>query len=213
MRVLPIHFLFKHTWNKLNLLNKIMTKDNLQPIFPTDRVCHLWHIVFFVVLSSHLCFVHAYSQNTLAGKSHVLIKALTGLDRESAHPLQLHAVKWSYCTAATIGGTGLWWKCPLYGSNATGGLISQEIHYWPLWGALYNSINTSGGHKMWFLMQDYCHEIYWMILCRVYLNFISFIKLLISWKEYVASLIGLYKNNGAVSCDGNYFPLIVWGNL
>ncbi len=27
-------------------------------------------------------------------------------------------------------------------------------------------------------------------------------------KEYVASLIGLYKNNGAVFCDGNYFPLI-----
>ncbi len=23
-------------------------------------------------------------------------------------------------------------KCPLYGSNATGGLISLEIHYWPL---------------------------------------------------------------------------------
>ncbi len=33
-------------------------------------------------------------------------KALTGLDRESAHPLQLHAVKWSWGTAANIGGTG-----------------------------------------------------------------------------------------------------------
>ncbi len=27
-------------------------------------------------------------------------------------------------------------------------------------------------------------------------------------KEYVASLIGLYKNNGAVSCVGNYFLFI-----
>ncbi len=28
------------------------------------------------------------------------------------------------------------------------------------------------------------------------------------FKEYVASIIGLYKNNGAVSCIGNYFPFI-----
>ncbi len=28
----------------------------------------------------------------------------------------------------------LWGKCPLYGSNATGWLISQEIHYRPLHG-------------------------------------------------------------------------------
>ncbi len=28
------------------------------------------------------------------------------------------------------------------------------------------------------------------------------------FKEYVASLIGVYKNNGAVSCVGIYFPMI-----
>ena len=28
--------------------------------------------------------------------------------------------------------SNLWGKCPLYGSNATGRLISQEIHYRPL---------------------------------------------------------------------------------
>ena len=33
-------------------------------------------------------------------------KALTGLDRESAHPLQLHVVKQSCCTAANLGATG-----------------------------------------------------------------------------------------------------------
>ena len=33
-------------------------------------------------------------------------KAFTGLDRESAHPLQLHAVKRSNCTAANPGATG-----------------------------------------------------------------------------------------------------------
>ncbi len=33
-------------------------------------------------------------------------KAVTGLDRESAHPLQLHAVKRSCCTAAYPGATG-----------------------------------------------------------------------------------------------------------
>ena len=27
-------------------------------------------------------------------------------------------------------------------------------------------------------------------------------------KEYVASIIGLYKTNGAVSCVGDYFPFI-----
>ncbi len=31
---------------------------------------------------------------------------------------------------------------------------------------------------------------------------------LTDFQEYVASLIGLYKNNGAVSCVGNYFPFI-----
>ena len=30
----------------------------------------------------------------------------------------------------------------------------------------------------------------------------------LSVKEYVASLIGLYRSNGAVSCVGNYFPFI-----
>ena len=30
-------------------------------------------------------------------------------------------------------------------------------------------------------------------------------------KEYVASLIGLYKNNGAVLCVGNNFPFISYG--
>ncbi len=33
-------------------------------------------------------------------------RALTGLDRESAHPLQLHAVKRSCCTAANLGAIG-----------------------------------------------------------------------------------------------------------
>ncbi len=33
-------------------------------------------------------------------------KALTGLDRESAHPLQLPAMKRSCCTAANLGATG-----------------------------------------------------------------------------------------------------------
>ncbi len=81
---------------------------------------------------------HEISQNLMKicdinpHKNHHWWKALTGLDRESAHPLQLHAVKWSCCTAANIGHTSnLWGKCPLYGSNATGGLISQEIHYQP----------------------------------------------------------------------------------
>ncbi len=32
-------------------------------------------------------------------------KAITGLDRESAHPLQLHAAKRSCCTAAKLGAT------------------------------------------------------------------------------------------------------------
>ncbi len=36
----------------------------------------------------------------------IKIKALTGLDRESAHLLQLHAVKRSCCTAANLGATG-----------------------------------------------------------------------------------------------------------
>ena len=34
-------------------------------------------------------------------------KALTGLDRDSAHPLQLHAMKQSCCTAANLGETSL----------------------------------------------------------------------------------------------------------
>ncbi len=33
-------------------------------------------------------------------------KAITGLDRKSAHPLQLHAAKQSCCTAAKLGATG-----------------------------------------------------------------------------------------------------------
>ena len=33
-------------------------------------------------------------------------EAVTGLDRESAHPLQLHAMKQSWCTAANPGATG-----------------------------------------------------------------------------------------------------------
>ncbi len=32
-------------------------------------------------------------------------KAITGLDRESAHPLQLHVAKRSCCTAAKLGAT------------------------------------------------------------------------------------------------------------
>ncbi len=44
----------------------------------------------------------------------------------------------------------LWGKCPLYGSNATGGLISQEIHYWPLNGhaLLEKEIQTSDGYGL-----------------------------------------------------------------
>ncbi len=30
------------------------------------------------------------------------------------------------------------------------------------------------------------------------------------FKEYVASITRLYKNNGAVLCVGNYFPFIPW---
>ncbi len=36
----------------------------------------------------------------------IKLKALTGLDRESAHPLQLYAMKRSCCTAANLGATG-----------------------------------------------------------------------------------------------------------
>ncbi len=36
----------------------------------------------------------------LLGPMKLYVKALTGLDRESAHLLQLHAVERSYCTAA-----------------------------------------------------------------------------------------------------------------
>ncbi len=60
--------------------------------------------IFFV--SSHTCcslrhldFIHLWEY-------YLSVKALTGLDRESAHPLQLHAVKRSWCTAANPGATG-----------------------------------------------------------------------------------------------------------
>ncbi len=36
-------------------------------------------------------------------------------------------------------------------------------------------------------------------------TFTQLIKVLVNLKEYVASLIGLYKNHGAVSCVGIYF--------
>ena len=41
---------------------------------------------------------------------HCLAKAVAGLDRESAHPLQLNTRKWSCCTAANPGcSENVWW--------------------------------------------------------------------------------------------------------
>ena len=77
-------------------------------------------------------------------KEKSLLKALTGLDKESAHPLQLHAVKRGCCTAANPGATGrlsllkgitdlLHLVLQLYNSftsrheAATGGLIPYPI--------------------------------------------------------------------------------------
>ncbi len=59
-------------------------------------------------------------------------KALTGLDRESAHPLQLHAVKWSCCTDANIGGTGRlspW--VDIYGGSALYMVVMQRVGWFP----------------------------------------------------------------------------------
>ncbi len=55
-----------------------------------------------------------------------IAKALTGLDRESAHPLQLHAVKRSCCTAANPGGTG---RLSAYGMTCSGLAAVQQIHF------------------------------------------------------------------------------------
>ena len=43
-----------------------------------------------------------------------VLKAITGLDRESAHPLQLHAAKQSCCTTAKLGATD---QLPTQGDN------------------------------------------------------------------------------------------------
>ncbi len=47
-------------------------------------------------LREFFLFLHQHSR---------LGKAITGLDRESAHPSQLHATKRSCCTAAKLGAT------------------------------------------------------------------------------------------------------------
>ncbi len=84
----------------------------------------LWVLIFFVFS------FHARAFN--------FQKADTGLDRESAHLLQLHAVKGSCCTAANPGATGrladlLLLGLQLYSSftsqheAATGGLIPYPI--------------------------------------------------------------------------------------
>ena len=54
--------------------------------------------------------------------------ALTGLDRESAHPLQLHAVKWSWCTAANPGATG--WLSPWVGMTTCFWFEKKNIQGW-----------------------------------------------------------------------------------
>ena len=50
--------------------------------------------------------VKVYLQDWLAQQVTITVKAFTGLDRESAHLLQPHAVKRSCCTAANLGATG-----------------------------------------------------------------------------------------------------------
>ena len=53
---------------------------------------------------------------TFGGKNRYFCgtKALTGWDRESAHPLQLHVMKGSCCTAANPGATGRFSPSPCY---------------------------------------------------------------------------------------------------
>ncbi len=48
------------------------------------------------------------------------------------------------------------------------------------------------------------------VICRKILlqHIVVLLVFIVIAKEHVTSLIGLYKNNGAVSCVGNYFPFI-----
>ena len=71
----------------------------------------IWSIGFQIAKKSSKLVISKHWTQTWFEKCFVLsdthnfIKAITGLDRESAHPLQLHAAKLSCCTAAKLGFT------------------------------------------------------------------------------------------------------------
>ena len=66
-------------------------------------------LIGFVALVDSNSFSGSYSSNPflLDHFNCDYIKAVTGLDRESAHPMQLHAMKRSRCTAANPCGTDI----------------------------------------------------------------------------------------------------------
>ncbi len=99
----------------------LLTTHNMMTCFAATKYAHNYYGLHFVKRSSSLA-----------------AKALTGLDRESAHPLQLHAVKRSCCTAANLGATGrlspwvyMTWSCNGWADSLSNPVraFCSELHW------------------------------------------------------------------------------------